>query len=460
MTVVTADSRRQRVYPAEFGPGSIANLDELNSVFIATTSAELSATSGTIPPLGSIALDGSRDYWASVLGGPDVQLQIMPGVTAWSPSPAEIAAQIALKGISVNVSAAAFIITPSGDTSGTKDTTALTSALGLYGAISLAPGTYYINGITVAGCQLSGAGVQTIIQPGSLWPGGAMITLQSNGSVYNLAGFGGSTTTSDNPVVGAFILVPEGQSRWSVVDVDCDHMNGLVVDVHASTGMHGRIRGIRGEHNSYGIGISNPSAVGSVTAEINGYDYDLQNCELGPALILFGVTDCGTHLANLSIIGGLAADVISAEGSLQTCQLIGVDAGGGSGAALHLAQGAGSSAPTDMIVIGKLQEATNGLLIEDGTARCQFMVQLTRNSNDGLKSTGGGADLAFTIPMFNLNTVNDAEMTSTAHVGIFGGGYITSAPSGDNLAIPASNHVTDDNPTPASRTESNAPEGW
>lgn len=458
MPVINADSTKQRVYPSSFGPGTIANTDELNAVYVGTSS-QLSSLSDQIPPLGSITLDGSYDYYASTLDqGKQVQLQIMPGVTSWSPSPAQVAEQISLKGFQVNISAAAFVITPSGDSTGAKDTLALTSALALYGAIALAPGTFYLSGtITVANCQVSGAGLQTIIQPGSLFAGGELINVQSGGSVYNVYGYGGSTTTALNPA-GDFIAIAAGQTRWTISDVDCDHMNGLVIGVAASTGMHGRIRGIRGEHNAAGIGIA--SAAGTVTAEINISDIDLQNCETGNAYSLFAVTDVALHMINASVTGTSAADVVAIEGPCQTCQLIGIDVGGGTGAAVHLAKGGGTGAPTDLVIIGKGQEAANGFLIEDGTARSQFMIMATRNTNDGVKSTGNGADLAFAIPVLNLNGVNDIEATSTAHIGLFGAGYLTGAPSGDNLTIPVTNNVLDDNFTPFGRTESNTPEGW
>lgn len=465
MPSLRVDGGSQALFAPQAGTTvTVVNSDLLIPMFI-STGRTVNAEDVQVPPLGSITLDGGQWWYASTLN-PALAIigYVIPGGSSWSPSPAQIAAQISLTGINVNVSAAAFVITPSGDTTGTKDTNALTSALALYGAISLAAGTYYVNGITVAGCQLSGAGMQTIIQPGTLYSGGPVITVNANGSVSNVYGYGGTTTTSANPVAD-FISVPAGQGRWSLTDIDCDHMNGHVITVAASTGMHGRIRGIRGEHNAIGVAIANPSSTGSVTAEINIMDIDLQNCETGSALSLFGVTDCATHLANVSVISSSGADVISQEGSCQTNQMIGVDAGGGTAAALRLAQGTGSSAPTDLIVIGKFQEAGNGLFIEDGTARCAFLIQATRNGEAGLHSDGNGADLAFIVPMFNnnnqLNTgADDVQVDSTAHVGLFGPAYVSTAVA-NSLTVPATNNVTNDNPTnPGGKSVSGTPTGW
>ena len=83
-----------------------------------------------IPPLGSVALDGTENLYA-ICPTATIQLQIMPGGSQWSASPQQIAEQISILGINVNVATTGFVITPTGDTTGVKDTAALVSALAL-----------------------------------------------------------------------------------------------------------------------------------------------------------------------------------------------------------------------------------------------------------------------------------------------------------------------------------------
>lgn len=77
-----------------------ANQDLVNEVTVGGTTSVFpdSPAAVIIPPLGSIAVLG-RDLWYAVAPAGTTALLVIPGGTQWSPSPAQVALQIAALGL-------------------------------------------------------------------------------------------------------------------------------------------------------------------------------------------------------------------------------------------------------------------------------------------------------------------------------------------------------------------------
>lgn len=123
---------------------TLANNDEVNSIWIGESSSVTPADPGAvmIPPLGSAPLDPTTTTYA-VSAGPTVQCFLFAGGGSWSPSPVQIATQIALKGINVNVSQ--YSMAPSGDATGVKDFNVFNGLIGITKVLTMAPGLYTFN---------------------------------------------------------------------------------------------------------------------------------------------------------------------------------------------------------------------------------------------------------------------------------------------------------------------------
>lgn len=81
------------------GNALIINTDIVHSLFVSLSNV-ISANDITIPPLGTMAVDGSANWYASTLTNQyGIATQIAPGVTSWNPSPAQVAAQISALGL-------------------------------------------------------------------------------------------------------------------------------------------------------------------------------------------------------------------------------------------------------------------------------------------------------------------------------------------------------------------------
>lgn len=95
MTTTTVDSSSALVWPSGAGPALIVNMDVVTPVYVGNERS-VSTSSIQIPPLGSLAVDGARDWYASTaVVGTSVMVQIAPGGTQWAASPLQIAEQIA-----------------------------------------------------------------------------------------------------------------------------------------------------------------------------------------------------------------------------------------------------------------------------------------------------------------------------------------------------------------------------
>jgi hypothetical protein len=150
--LITTDVRQVIFKPAYSRapqPQLLANLDLASTIYY-SDDPTVGAFSDQLPPLGVVIVDGLRDFWAATLAG-TAKLQVTPHATYWSPSPAQIAEQIASVKLQVTVNGLNIII-PSGDTSGVTDTAAITNALATSQTVTLADGSYYVlaNAITLA----------------------------------------------------------------------------------------------------------------------------------------------------------------------------------------------------------------------------------------------------------------------------------------------------------------------
>lgn len=356
---------------------------------------------------------------------------------------------------------------PASDPTGVLGTQQVGQALGASGSVLLLPGVWnFAQPLLWDDCELVGCGDETILQPGTAWPGlsagEAILQPHANASIDNLAGYGGSNTRSANPSAD-FIAPAAGASFWKATRIRCDRMNGRALYVAPSTGSHGTVTTIKGEHNGAGLWFDNGTG-SSVTAECNVHDVDLQNCETGEVLFLSAVTDVLISKVNGSIAAGAAVNAATVQGSCQTCHLTGLDLGGGNGTAIMALKQAGVSSPTDCLVEGKLQEGNIGLIVRDSTARCDFHVWCTRNQGDNIRSDGTGAFLRF-WPQMNLGNLGggtgyDFSVLSTAHCLIADPGYASGGVTANlNIAL-AGNHVTEVNPPSGRTTAGSPPAGW
>jgi len=146
--IVDVDKGSQPAFPAVPGREALCiNLDLANPVYI-SQGKNPGPSDDQIPPLGSVVLDTDVPWFVSTAAPVTCKLQVMLGARGWSPSPAQIAAQIALVGINVNIPGLITAIVPSGDISGAQDTANIKTAIKALtagGLVSLSPGIFNIN---------------------------------------------------------------------------------------------------------------------------------------------------------------------------------------------------------------------------------------------------------------------------------------------------------------------------
>jgi hypothetical protein len=225
-----AGPQATRLYTAASGKSVLlVNLDLVNTVYVGGDPS-VSAGSPQIPPLGSLTMHDTEDIYATCPTA-TVQLQVIPGGGSWSPSPQQIAEQISILGINVNVSSAGFVITPTGDMTGFRDTLAITTALSLYQNILFAPGSYYWTNGSVKrapGQYLTGPGTSAM----TVYGVGTGITCQAippDLASYGASGHGGGTTgmTFDGTNSGAgSIGYQHGDFEYELLDIEIQNYTG------------------------------------------------------------------------------------------------------------------------------------------------------------------------------------------------------------------------------------------
>lgn len=100
---LSSKARPVRVVTAGDNPALIVNRDITNTVAYGDQSIASGNvnTYGLIDPLGSISVDGTVDIWVIPLTG-TATVDVVVGASNWSPSPAQIAAQLSTSGLALN----------------------------------------------------------------------------------------------------------------------------------------------------------------------------------------------------------------------------------------------------------------------------------------------------------------------------------------------------------------------
>ena len=355
------------------------------------------------------------------------------------------------------------IVMPSGDTSGASDTAALNFALNL-GSVQLCEGTYYLNGqVTISNGMLAGCGYATIIRNPTTGAGYAGPLLAAGAKSW-ITGLTVSNSGSDA------ITVAGGIAEWWLTDLNFASNTGYCINATITGPAHGRIRGIRGQGggaaNGGGIFLNGGSG-GAITAEVNLYDIDIQNCQTASVLNCSAVTDirCAGPL-NGSIASGVAVPAIHVQGACQSINIGDVDVGGGAPGVL-VVEGLGGNSPSEIqIGPGVVQNGGGaGVIVSDSSARIWFdRLMSKRNQGDGWLWGGTGAFNRMSGCGGNLNNqaagvAYDVESTSSAHILNDGFSYVSGGvTAGRNLA--AGNHYTEANPPSSITTVGAAPGGW
>lgn len=121
---------------------TVANFDIVNPVYVSAEKSFTSITSDAIaiPPLGSMPISGDIDTYAVSTIAAGVSIGVMPGSGGWSPSPAQISAQInalglakdtSVNGVVANTSATATSVsTVATNTTGVAKDTSVNGVLG------------------------------------------------------------------------------------------------------------------------------------------------------------------------------------------------------------------------------------------------------------------------------------------------------------------------------------------
>src|SRR5260221_12851601 len=182
----------------------LTNQDLSNRVYLGTDEGFDAAGQDVeiVEPLGFPIHDGRQERWGRTPSGA-AQIQAALGAVASGPSPSQIAAQIALQGINVNVSVNGFILAdpPSGDLTGATDLVHLNTWIARINAAPagaralILPGLYYIsaplNPVTNNATLIEGSGWSqgfdtfgAVIGAGTAWTDtGPMFTSTGDGVI-------------------------------------------------------------------------------------------------------------------------------------------------------------------------------------------------------------------------------------------------------------------------------------
>jgi hypothetical protein len=137
----------------------IANNDILNILYIGESPNVSSGSSDVtqVPPLGAIVFGAGKNWYAATDPGKTAQIFVIPGATSWTPSPAQVAAQLNALGLAKDTSVQATT-TAVGGISGQFVSRSLysTGAVNLPGAAS----PNLVNLLPIDPVNLSGSGLQ------------------------------------------------------------------------------------------------------------------------------------------------------------------------------------------------------------------------------------------------------------------------------------------------------------
>lgn len=359
------------------------------------------------------------------------------------------------------------IVSPSGDKTGVTDRAAITAALALGGASPalLTPGQFYLSSqVTVAGTELAGCGMGTVISPGTGYAG-ALLAAGAKGSIRNLTVQGSGSDA---------ITVAGGVAEWWLHELNFASNTGFCVNATITGPAHGDIRHIRGQGggaaNGGGIRIDGGTG-GAITAEINIDDIDIQNCLTSAVLYLSAVTDIRFPGAfNGSCAGtNTSAGAIQVQGACQSINLGDIDVGAGGCTAGLLVQDAGGFSPSEVqFGPGVLQSGAGaGVIVSGGAARLSFdRLWAKRFQGDGWLLTNTGAFNRMSGCGGNLNNQAawvaydvDVAAPGTGHWLNDGFSYVSGGVTAGRSLV-AGNHYTEASPPSALTTAGAAPGGW
>lgn len=342
-------------------------------------------------------------------------------------------------------------------------------AWGYTNEVRLIPGVDYQlqSGVLVPplGVLSGGPGSRLIPQAGIAGP--AVTLTGDNSRAQGFQVYGGTGTTTNNPAVDA-VTPASGAVRWWIEDILVLNMNGFAVSTVPTGATHGTIRAIKASNNKGGISIH---AASIQPAQIAMDDIDMQANSGAEGLSLLNVTDILCGRANIGMTTGGSFPAVHIQGNCQTCLFDSLDIGGPAtaGVAALLMQSNGGNSPTEIgFNNSAFQQAGVGVQVNDTCGRLRFTGCIAkRNLGDGWQFNGTGAAIGLSVCAANTNnqsagTAYDVDVTSTAHVGLFGFAYASTTTTGSRNITSVSNNVTDNNPTNPGglATAGQAPGGW
>jgi len=204
----------------------------------------------------------------------------------------------------------------------------------------------------------------------------------------------------------------------------------------------------------------------SVTAEVNISDCDIQNCETSEILLIQAVTDvlCAGPL-NGSVIGTAAVNCITVAGPCETCLLMGLDVGGGTGTGVLVFESTAGGSPAEIEVgPGTVQQGNAGVVVLAGQRLLFAGLWAKANQGDGWLWSGSGSGNVMTGCGGNTNnkgagTAYDVDVTGTAHLNNIGFRYISTGVTAGRF-LGSSNNYTETAPPSSLTTAGSAPGGW
>lgn len=342
-------------------------------------------------------------------------------------------------------------------------------AYGYTNEVRLIPGVDYqlFTGVQVpaSGILSGGPGSRLVAQAGLA---SSMVTLTGNNSrAQGFQCYGGSGTTTNNPAQDAVTPAP-GTVRWWIEDILVLNVNGFNVSLVPTGATHGTIRAIKASNCSGGISI-HAASIQPVQVALD--DIDMQAINGAEGLTLLNVTDVLAGRINIGMTNGGSFPGVHLQGNCQTCLFDSLDIGGPgtAGVAALLMQSQGGNSPTEIGFNNSVfQQAGIGVEVNDTCGRLRFAGCIAkRNLGDGWQFNGTGAAIGLTVCAGNTNnqsagTAYDVNVTSTAHVGMFGFAYASTGATASRNITSVSNNVTDNNPTNPGglATAGQAPGGW
>jgi hypothetical protein len=455
-------SRAMPVYAASGQPALLVNLDLVNTIYVGADSST-GANSPQIPPLGSLAMDGTQALWATCPTA-TAKLQVIPGGISWSPSAQQIAEQIALTGIAVNVNGLT-VYTPSTDPTGGTDPGKINSLLLSYGSVLLAPGLYYFN----SPITMNANGMQIWGSPGAVLIPTAAMTAMIETSAINLrvSGiqiYGGTNTTASNPACDAIEVLP-GTLRCIIEDIYVLYMNGAVLNSVPTGALHLDVRSVKSTNCNKGISIvaSGPS---SVAAQVVLDAVDMQALQTSAALTLGFVTDIAVSKVNAATISAATQPAMSIIDGCQTMFFDHLDLSGGSLTQPVLQITDSGSGSTEIEFDScTFQNGSTGVAVSNSASRIAFgKCWAKRAQGDGWAWSGTGAFNTMKDCGGNLNNQGggggyDVDVFGTVHVLNDGFRYVSGGVTAGRF-LTNTNHYTEAN-APSSMTNAGfAPNGW